>query len=183
MEFLQDAKNEFDAAIEYATQEVASIRTGRANPLLVESIGVEAYGTKQPLKNLATITTPDAKTILVDPWDKGVLAEVEKSIVAANTGLNPVNDGNSIRLPIPPLTEETRKELVKTLKQRIEQVKIRIRQHRDDIRSKIAKAQKANEITEDDRFHQQDKLDEMVKEYNGKLDAMSAEKEKEIMTV
>ncbi len=183
MEYLEEAKTAFEAAREHLQKEVATIRTGRANPVIVENVQVEAYGAKQPLKNVATITTPDSKTIMVDPWDKGLLGEVEKGIIEARTGLNPVNDGTVVRLPIPALTEESRKELVKTLKSRIEDGKIRVRRTRDDVRGKIAQLQKDGEITEDQKFSDQEKLDKMVKEVNDKMDTMSKEKEQEIMTV
>lgn len=183
MEYLNDAKTAFEAAREHLQKEVASIRTGRANPVLLEQVYVEAYGSRQPLKNVATITTPDSKTIMVEPWDKSVLAEVEKGINEARIGLNPVNDGTVIRLPIPALTEESRKELVKTLKGRIEDGKIRLRRTRDDVRGKIAQLQKDGEITEDQKFTDQEKLDKMVKEYNDTMDTMFKEKESEIMTV
>ncbi len=183
MALLQTAKEEVDAALAHLKTELASIRTGRANPMLVEDISVVAYDMKQPMKNVATITTPDPKTIMIAPWDKGVLGEIEKAITSAKIGLNPVNDGNVVRVPIPALTEETRKELVKTVKQRLENVRIRIRKSRDDVRGKISAQEKSGEITEDQKFADQAKLDDIVKEANATIETMGKEKEKEIMTV
>ncbi len=183
MEYLETAKEAGEAAFSRLKQELSGIRTGRANPMLVEDIQVEAYDSKQPMKNVATITTPDARTIMIAPWDKTLLAIIEKAITISNRGLNPVNDGVVLRVPIPVLTEETRKELVKTIKDKIEAARIRIRKERDEIRSKIAKLQKDGEISEDQKFSDFDKLDEIVKDYNQKIEQTGKEKEGEIMKV
>lgn len=183
MHQLEKAKPAFEAVIAHVKQEIGSIRTGRANPVIVEDIGVEAYGTRQPIKNVATITTPDPRTIMISPWDKSVLSAIEKAIIAAHIGLNPNNDGTVIRLPIPSLTEETRKDLVKNLKQRLEAGRIQIRQHRDEIKSAITEAAKEGEIGEDEKFHDIEKLDALVKEYNERIEKMGEEKEAEIMKV
>lgn len=183
MHQLEKAKPAFELIIAHIKQEIGTLRTGRANPVIVEDIAIEAYGARQPLKNLATINTPDSRTILIAPWDKSVLSAIEKGILLANIGLNPSNDGNVIRLSIPPLTEETRKDLVKNLKQRLEAGRIQIRQQRDEIKTAITTAEKDGEIGEDEKFHDIEKLDELVKQYNEKIEKMGEEKESEIMKI
>lgn len=183
MQHLETMKKSCEETLAHLKQEIASLRTGRANPVLVEDIQVEAYDTRQPMKNVATITTPDARLIQIAPWDRSVLPAIEKAIVAANIGLNPSSDGIVVRLPIPPLTEETRKELVKNLKTRLEGSKIRVRQHREECRTAINADEKEGTLTEDQKFHDMDKLEELTKSMNEKIDAMGAEKEAEIMKI
>ncbi|MEK7647801.1 MAG: ribosome recycling factor [Patescibacteria group bacterium] len=183
MQHLEAMRNACDETIAHLKQEVASLRTGRANPMLVEDIQIEAYGARQPIKNVATITTPDPRLIQIAPWDRTVLPAIEKAIIAANIGLNPSSDGVVVRLPIPSLTEETRKELVKNLKTRLEGAKIRVRQHREECRTSINADEKAGTMTEDQKFHDMDKLDELTKSTNEKIEILGAEKEAEIMKI
>ena len=159
------------------------MRTGRANAALIEHLVVEAYGSLTPLQHLASISVPDAKTITINPWDKSVLKDIERAISVANIGVNPLNDGVILRLVLPPLTEENRKALIKILGQRLEHAKIALRGIRDGIKDEIYKAEKAKEITEDDRYDLQKDLDDMTKEYTVVIEAFGETKEQEIMTV
>jgi len=183
MELIDSYKPDFERVVDNLKGELATLRVGRANPLIVENILVEAYGTKMPLKQLASITVPEARTILIQPWDKAVVKDVEKGIIAAQIGLNPVNEGQQIRLTIPPLTEESRKELTKSVGEKTEKTRIAIRQIRDRVREEITRKEKAKELTEDDRYDLQGKLDDLIKDYNEKIKELGDKKEQEIMTL
>lgn len=180
---IEEYKPQFDKALEHLRQEISSLRTGRATPTLVEDVLVEAYGTKQSLKAVASISVSDAKTLVVDPWDKTLVPAVEAGIRASDVGISPVNDGKVIRLPLPELTTDRRQELVKVLHTKLEQARIAVRKIREDIRSKIDKAEKEKNISEDEKFMLQESLEKTVKEYNDQIKAVGDEKEKEILTV
>ncbi len=168
-------------SIEMAETELASIRTGKASPAILDSIKVDYYGTMVPLKQVANISVPDAKLITVQPWEKPMVGEVVKAIQSSNLGLNPLSDGSFIRVPLPPLTEERRRDLVKTIKHLIEEGKIAIRNIRRDANEKVKKLEKDHEISEDDyhKYHKevQELTDNSIKE----LDEVFQVKEKEIM--
>jgi len=183
MELVDSYKPDFEKVLDNLKGELATLRVGRANPLIVENILIEAYGSKMPLKQLASITVPEARTILIQPWDKAVTKDIEKGIIAAQIGLNPVNEGQQIRLTIPPLTEESRKELTKSVGEKMEKTRIAIRQIRDRAREEIAKKEKAKELTEDDRYVMQGKFDDLIKDYNEKIKELGDKKEQEIMTI
>ncbi len=183
MSFIESQKESFDKSIEHLKSEIAVLRTGRATPALVEDIPVEAYGTKQPLKAVASISVADAKTINVDPWDKTLVPVVETAIRNSDVGINPVNDGTLIRLPLPDLTAERRADLIKVLHKKLEDARIAIRKIREDVRNAIDKQEKAKEISEDEKYNMQDDLDALVKEYNDQVKTIGEEKEKEINTV
>lgn len=174
---------DFNKVIDRVKSELTALRTGRANAAILDAVQVEAYGQRMPLKGVASISLPDARTLVVEPWDKGLLKEVEKAIIDAQIGLQPINEGKFIRLTMPMMTEESRKELLKILGQKLEQGRISLRQLRDSLRDKIFQEEKAKLIGEDQRFKLQEKLDEKVKEHNEKLKKMGEEKEKEIMTI
>ncbi len=180
---ITDFKKDFEDVVEFFKTDITALRTGRASTAIVENIMVEAYGTSQQLKGTASITVADAKTLTIEPWDKGLLAAVEKGIRDSGLGINPVNDGRLIRLSLPELTSDRRAELVKVLHQKIEQAKISVRKVREDIRGMIASEEKEKNITEDDKYSLQEALDKVVKEYNEKIDALGAAKEKDITTV
>lgn len=180
---IENYKLEFDKVIEHLKNEIFALRTGRATPALVENILVEAYGVKTPIKGLGSISVSDQKTILIEPWDKGVLKEIEKAIQLANIGINPVIEGGRIRLMVSPLTEESRQKLIKILQQKLEQGRVSLRSIRDKARSEIIEAEREKQITEDDRYRLQDKLDELIEEYNFKIKEIGEQKEKEIMTI
>jgi len=173
----------FEKSIEFLRQDISSLRTGRATPALVEDIIVEAYGTKQPLKAVASISVADAKTINVDPWDKSLSQAVEIAIRNSDVGINPVNDGKLIRLPLPDLNAERRQELIKVLHKKLEQARVSLRKIREDVRNEIDKAEKAKTISEDEKFDEQDDLEKLVKEYNDRVKEIGDEKEKEITTI
>ncbi len=176
-------KQEFDKAIEHFKQDISSLRTGRATPAIVEDIPVEAYGTRQPLKSVASISVADAKTLNIDPWDKSLMQAVETGLRNSPLGINPVNDGKLIRLPLPELTAERRADLIKVLHQKSEAIRIVIRKTREDARADIEKKEVAKEIGEDEKFSMFDEIEKMVKEYNEKVKAIGEEKEKEITTI
>ena len=180
---IESHREEFEKAIAHCKDDLSQLRTGRATPALVEDIVVEAYGSRQALKAIATITTPDAKTISIEPWDKSIVGDIEKGLRASAVGIEPANDGLSVWLKIPPMTEESRNEMVKVLGQKLEQCRITVRQLRDKVRDEIGKAEKAKGISEDDKYKLQKELDELVKEHNESIKNVGDEKEKEIMTV
>jgi ribosome recycling factor len=180
---LNNYKENFNKAIEHLKQEISSLRTGRATPALVEDIKVESYGTKQPLKAVASITTLDAKTLVVDPWDKSLLQAIDTAIVNSDVGINPVNDGRVIRLPLPDLNQERRAELIKVLHQKLEQGRISVRKIREEVRSEIEKSEKDKVISEDQKYKLQEDLDKIVKEFNDKIKEVGDDKEKEINTI
>lgn len=173
----------FDKAIERFKQEIAALRTGRASAGLIENVMVESYGAKMPIAHMASISIPDARTIAIQPWDKSNMGPIEKAIQAANIGLNPVNDGVLIRLSLPPMTEERRKEMVKTLGQMAEQAKIAIRNVREEVIKDLKKQQEDGQITTDDLEGQKKDLQEVVDKYNAQIKEIMEAKEKEVMTI
>ncbi|OGH59355.1 MAG: ribosome recycling factor [Candidatus Magasanikbacteria bacterium RIFCSPHIGHO2_01_FULL_33_34] len=179
----ENYNEQFSKVIEHFKGELSTLRTGRATPALVEDITVEAYGVKQPLKSLASISVADAKTLTVEPWDKSVLQAIEVAINKSQIGVNAVNDGKLLRLPLPDLTQDRRVELIKVLHQKLEIARISVRQIRDEIKKGIEDGEKAKDITEDERYKNIDALEKIVKEYNEKIKEIGEEKEKEINTV
>jgi len=180
---IENAKPEFQKALDRLDNDLKGLRSGRANAALVENIRVEAYGSTMELKSVAAISIPDAKTIQIEPWDKGLVKDVEKALIGANLGMTPNTAGTVIRLNLPQMTEETRKETVKAVRQKGEQAKIAIRNVRETVREILAKDEKAHVISEDDKFRLQEQLDKVVKEYNEKIDRLIAEKEEEVMAI
>ncbi len=170
-------------AVDALRSELAKIRTGRASTALLDSVRVEAYGNETPINQIANMTVPDAHSIAIQPWDKGMMGAIEKAIKAANLGLNPMNDGTLIRVPMPPLTEERRKEIVKLVKKFGEDSKVAVRNIRRDAMEHLKKAEKESHFSEDDRKRGED---EVQKKTDGKIkdiDALVASKEKEVMAV
>ncbi len=182
-QFISKHKPEFDAVIEHFKKEIGSLRTGRAQSALVDNLLVEAYGTKQGLKQLAGISIQDSKTISIEPWDKSIMKDIEKAISASNLGLSVINLGGKILAKVSMMTEDTRKELLKILGKMMETCKINIRQSRDKVKEEILKAEKDKDITQDDRYQYLADLDNYVTELNKKVEAIAQEKEEEIMTV
>jgi len=181
--YIQAKRGDFSKTIDFFKKDIASLRTGRANPGVLDGILVEAYGAKTPLVGLASITVPEARSIVVSPWDKNITKEVEKAITAAALGLNPVNEGDKIRLVVPQLTEENRKELVKKLSEKMETGRISLRQTRDEIKEAIEAGFKNKEMSEDDKFRFIKELDEEVSRRNDELKKIKEKKEEEIMTI
>lgn len=163
--------------------ELASIRAGRANPAILDKVTVEYYGVNSPLTQIGTVSVPDARTILIQPWDASILSEVEKAILKSDIGITPNNDGKSIRLNFPPLTEERRKEIVKTVKKQGEESKIAIRSIRRDAIESFKAKKKANEITEDDLKGAEDDIQKMTDKFIKLIDDITAKKEKEVLEV
>ncbi len=172
-------KRKLEKSIERLKTEIAGLRTGRASPALVEDVEVEYYGTKTPLKALASISSPDPRQIVIQPWDKAALQPIEHAIQKSSLGLNPVTDQNTIRLSIPPLTEESRKELVKMLKRFVEDARIQVRKERDEVLKKA----KAEGASEDEMFRRKNEIQKIVDEANKKIEDLASAKENEIMMV
>lgn len=183
MNRIDEQKAEFQAVVDHFQKELAGLRTGRASAALVENIRVEAYGQSMDLKSMANISTPDAKTVQIEPWDKSVVKDIEKALVDASLGMQPNVAGTTIRLAMPPMTEENRKNMVKVLGQKEEQAKIGIRNLREKIKTAIQADEKAKTIAEDEKRRLLEQLDKVVAEWNGKIESITADKEKEIMTV
>jgi ribosome recycling factor len=169
--------------MEYLKKELSGIRTGRANSAVVENISVMAYGSQMPVKGVASIGVPDARTITVDPWDKSLIKEIEKGIRDAGVGLNPVNEGALLRISMPALTEESRRQLLKVVGEKTEEAREKIRSIREDVKGLIISAMNDNEVTEDERYHLQDELEAMVGGFNDQIKELADEKEKEMMTI
>lgn len=167
------------------TDDIASIRTGRATPGLVEDIEVGAYGGQQRLKinELGTITAPDTQTIVIDPWDKSIVGEIRKGILEANVGLNPSIDGELIRISLPPMTTEDREKYVKLLNTKLENVRIMIRQIRQDFLKIIKENFENKEITEDEKFRQEKRLQELTDNYTQKLEDMAETKQQQLLKI
>lgn len=176
-------ESKMNTTIELYANELKSIRTGRANIGILDSIKVEYYGEHMPLNQVATLSTPDSHTIIIDPWDKSIIKEIEKEIEKSNIGIKPSNDGNVIRLPIPPLSEERRKEFVKLAKKKAEDFKIAIRNVRREANENIKKLEKDKLISEDDSKKGSDKVQQLTDKFIEKIDKMFQVKEKEIMEV
>lgn len=180
---IEQAKPEFEQVIEHLGKELHNLRSGRASASMVEELPVDAYGSTMELKAMASITVPDAKTIQIEPWDKNVVKDIEKAIQASSLGLNPNVAGTTIRLIMPPMTEENRKNFVKIVNQKAEQARISIRNVREGVRETIDKDEKAKAIGEDEKFRLQEQLEKIVGEYNAKIEKTASEKENEIMTI
>ena len=179
---LEETKDRMEKAIEHLEHELARLRAGRANPALLDGITVDYYGVNSPLTQVSNLNTPDPKTILIQPWEKQMLGTIEKAIMAANIGLTPINNGEVIRISIPPLTEERRHQLVKQVRNEGETAKISVRNARkwanDELKSMLKEG-----LPEDVEKEAADNVQEMTHTYNGKVDKVMATKEKEVMTV
>lgn len=182
-ELIAEKEAGFRSAVEHFENEAAKLRTGRANPGLVETLLVDYYGTKTPLKQIASINIPEARQILIQPWDKGSLVFIETAIRESDLGLNPGNDGQNIRIVLPSLTEERRKDLVKTLNHRAEEGRIAIRTIREEAWKEIQDREKQGDISEDDKFQGKDELQKVVDGHNAKIEDLRHKKEQEILTV
>ncbi len=180
---LADVEDHMQKAVEATQRSFNSIRTGRANAALLDRVTVEYYGTPTPLKSMANISTPDGTTIAIQPYDRTSMSSIEKAISLSDLGLTPNNDGTTIRLNIPPLTSDRRKELVKVAAKYAEEGKVAIRNIRRDAVDSVRKQEKASEISEDEARDLQDKVQKMTDQYVAKIDKVLAEKEKDITTV
>lgn len=181
--FYQDAEMRMKKSLEAIQSEMARIRTGKATTSLLDMIKVNYYGSQVPLKQVANITVPEPRLLSVQPWEKNLIPEIEKAILKSDLGLNPSNDGKTIRIPFPQLTEERRKELVKLVKKMAEEGRIAVRNIRRDVNEHIKKAQKNHELTEDQEHDELDEIQKLTDEYIEKIVKLLSEKEKEIMEV
>jgi ribosome recycling factor len=180
---LKEIERKMDNAIEVLKRDFQKVRTGRANPAILDNVMVEYYGNPTPLNQVGNVSVPDPQMILVAPWEKNMLGEIEKAIQVADLGLTPQNDGNVIRLPIPPLTEERRKEMVKQIKKMGENAKIPIRNVRREGNEKAKKMEKDKEISQDDMKQVTVKIQTVTDDHVKIVDELMVEKEKELMEV
>jgi ribosome recycling factor len=180
-EILLDCEERMDKAVNVFRDELRGLRTGRATPALVDSLRVEYYGSPTPLKQLAQISTPDPQQIVIRPFDQSVLKEIEKAIRSSDLGMAPNNDGKIIRLTVPAMSGEQRKKMVTRIKKSSEEAKVACRNIRRDGNKNFDAAEKAKEMTEDDRDKGKDDVQTLLKTYEGKIDEMASKKEKEIM--
>lgn len=182
-QIISSHKAEFDKVMDHFGHELNSVRTGRANPALLSTIQVESYGSRMALEHVASVSVSDAKTLVISPWDKGQIQAIDKAIQMANLGFNPSNDGNVIRITLPPMSEERRKEMVKMVGQMAEQARIGIRNVRESIMKEMKKAEGDGKISKDDLSHGQKKLQEQIDKYNEEIKKHAEAKEKDVMTV
>lgn len=182
-EYLFKRQAELDKAIEFLKQDITGLRTGRANPSMVENIMVEAYETRMQLTAVASVSTPDSRTIQIEPWDKSVTKAIEKAIIDSKLGFNPNVAGTVIRLIMPALTEENRKNLVKVLGDKLENARKTIRAVRDEARAEIIAAEREGEVGEDEKYRLLEELDKTCSGFNDRIKHIGDDKEKEIMTV
>ena len=176
-----DARETMAKAVEALKNEYKKIRTGRASVALFEGIRVSYYGTTTPLNQIASLSVPESRLVVIQPWDQSVIGEIEKEILKSELGLTPANDGKIIRVPIPPLTEERRKELVKLVRKTSEDYKVSVRNTRRDTNELLKGLKKDGEISEDDFFRAQDQVQKITDEYIKLVDKTCEEKEKEIL--
>ena len=182
-ELYKETEERMKKAVEAVGRELTGVRTGKATPKILDGIKVEYYGTPTPLNQLASINAPDPKTLIVQPWEKTVIPDIIKALQKADIGLNPIAESNIIRLPIPPLNEERRREMVKLVKKLGEDGKIAIRNIRRDANDKMKKAQKDSEITEDDLEKGQKKIQEYTDDFIKKISDIISQKEQEVMEI
>ncbi|KYD29557.1 ribosome recycling factor [Geobacillus sp. NFOSA3] len=182
-QIINTAKEKMDKAVQAFTRELATIRAGRANPSLLEKVTVDYYGMPTPIIQLASISVPEARLLVIQPYDKSVIKDIEKAILSSDLGLTPSNDGSVIRITIPPLTEERRRELVKLVKKYSEDAKVAVRNIRRDANDELKKLEKNGEITEDELRGYTDDVQKLTDDHIAKIDAITKEKEKEVMEV
>ncbi len=182
-EILADAKQKMKRQVDFFHKDLASIRAGRANPALVSDIRVDYYGTQTPLQHMATISAPEPRLLVIEPWDKSVLNEIEKAIMQADLGIMPNNDGNLIRLSIPQLTEERRRELVSMASRKAEESRVAIRNIRREANDAIKKAEREGDLSEDDAHRFLDQVQEVTDAHIDEVNELMEKKEEEIMEV
>ena len=180
-EILSELRQKMNNSVESLQKEFVRIRTGRASTALLDGIKVNCYETHMPLDQVASISVPESRLITIKPWDQTIIGEVEKSILKSELGLTPINDGKIIRISIPPLTEERRKELAKLARKIAEEARISVRSHRREANEIFKELKNEKEISEDDMYKSQDKVQKITDEFIEKIDEITAEKEKEII--
>ncbi len=182
-ETMADAEERMGKAVEALRRELATIRTGRANPGLVEHLRVDYYGTPTPLKQLATVAVPEARLLTIQPWDKGSMGAIEKAILKSDLGLNPTNDGSIIRLAIPQLTDERRRELVRVVHKKVEEGRVAVRNIRRDAHTMLRDLLREKEISEDQEHNAQEELQKLTDRFIEAVGAVGDEKERELLEV
>ncbi|NMB02679.1 MAG: ribosome recycling factor [Firmicutes bacterium] len=182
-QIMQDGKTRMDEVIAATKRAFSSVRTGRANPALLDRIMVSYYGTPTPLNQMASVSVPEPRLLVVTPWDKGAIKDIEKAILTSDLGLVPNNDGTVIRLAIPTLTEERRKELVRVVRKDAEDYRVAVRNIRRDMNEAIKKLEKNGDVSEDEARRAQDETQDLTNEYINDIDELLKAKEKEIMEV
>jgi ribosome recycling factor len=180
---VNDARTQMEKAVEAMRREFTSVRTGKATPALLDTVRVDAYGSKMPINQVGTVSAPEPRLLLVQPWDKGLLKAIETGITQADLGLNPSNDGNIIRVPIPQLTEERRKDMVRLLHKLAEEGRVAIRHARQEANKDLKKKQGDHELSEDDAHRQMEQVQKLTDEYIAKIDQLLKAKEQEVMEV
>lgn len=182
-EIYETAESKMNKSLNNLLQEYASIRAGRANPGVLDKLSVDYYGSPTPINQVAAVSVPDPRTLLIAPWDKSILKEVEKAILISDIGINPQNDGSALRLQFPPMTEERRRELTKDISKMGEDCKVAIRSIRRDAIDKIKDMKKKSEITEDDQKNGEKKMQDMTDKFVKEVDTIAEKKQKEIMEI
>ena len=182
-ELIRETRNKMEKALEANARELSGIRTGRATISLLDGVTVDYYGTKSPINQVASISIPEARLMIVQPWDKSLLGEIERAILKADLGLNVNSDGNVVRLTVPELTEERRKDMVKLAKKIVEEGRVAIRNIRREANESLKKMEKSGDLPEDDSRREQAEVQELTDEYIKKIDEMFNIKEKEIMEI
>jgi ribosome recycling factor len=182
-EIISEMKRDMSRTVDAMKAQLQKVRTGRASIGILDGIMVDYYGTPTPLNQLATLSVPEARLITIQPWDKGAMGPIEKAILKSELGLTPNNDGRIIRIPIPPLNEERRRELVKAIRKNAEDFRIEIRNHRRDANALLKDLEKDKEINKDELKAAQDRVQELTSDYIRRIDDLLASKEKEIMEV
>lgn len=181
--FVVSKEEDYQKAIEHFQKDISTLRSGRANAAILDGVFVNAYGAKSPLNAMSSISVEDARSMIVSPWDKSVMKDIEKGIVEANLGVSVVNEGDKIRVGIPQMTEENRKNLVKQLNEKIEHAKIAIRQIRDEIKKEIEASFKEKEVTEDDKFRFLQEMEKKNHDIIEEIENIGGKKEKDIMSI
>ena len=183
VDLLGDAERRMQKAVDALKQDLAAIRTGRASSALVERIQVDYYGTPTPINQVATISVPEARMIVIQPWDRKMLTDIEKAIQKSDLGINPNSDGQVIRLNVPPMSEERRRDMAKTLHKKLDEHKVAVRNIRRDVQDKLRDREKKKEIPEDELKRNADKLQKLTDRYIDEMDKVGKSKEQEIMEV
>ncbi len=183
MPTVEDAKRRMDEALEATRRDFATVRTSKATPALLDTVRVDAYGSKMPVNQVATINTPEPSLLVVQPFDRSLAGEIERAIRASDLGLNPATDGNLIRIPIPPLNEQRRKEYVKVLHKMAEEARVSIRHARRTVRDELHALVKKHEVSEDDGKRREEALEKLTHEYTDKIDELLKKKEAEVMAI
>ena len=182
-QLLKKTEENMSKSIDALEREYKAVRAGRANASVLDRITVDYYGVATPVQQMAAVSVPEARTLLIQPWDASTLKEIEKAILTSDIGINPQNDGRVIRLNFPPLTEERRKEIVKEVRKKAEEGKVSVRNHRRDALDKLKALKKANEITEDDEANGEKKIQNLTDKFCKEVDSLAELKEMEIMEI